>query len=269
MRPNTVLMESSATAAPHVSLRPARSLLPKEHGAWPQLLVPLVTALIVAPSAPGALLAGAAIAAFLTHEPALVLLGHRGEGALDRDGPRAMRWTLTAGFAATSLSAVALALRESTALWLGCALSGALALALGALVLRRSERSDLGECLAATALSSVSLVVLLAAGASWSRALSTWAVWTVGFIAITGAVRAALAPSKKRDPAPSRRVAIAGVIAALIVAPFTAGASSFAALSAGALLVRPPAHKHIRRAGWALAGATIATALWLIATSRA
>ena len=63
---------------------PVRSLWPREHGAYGQLALPLLTALLSGrPSGPAGLYAFAAVCAFLAHEPLLVLLGHR--------GPRAQR----------------------------------------------------------------------------------------------------------------------------------------------------------------------------------
>ncbi|MBK8937310.1 MAG: YwiC-like family protein [Polyangiaceae bacterium] len=60
---------------------PKRSLMPREHGAYGQLVLPAAAALIAWPSFGGAALAVAATAMFLAHEPALVLLGQRGARA--------------------------------------------------------------------------------------------------------------------------------------------------------------------------------------------
>ena len=49
-------------------------LLPREHGAYGQLLFPRLSALLIGRPAPGAYLLGAAaVAAFLAHESLLVL----------------------------------------------------------------------------------------------------------------------------------------------------------------------------------------------------
>jgi len=54
-------------------------LLPKEHGAYGQLALPIVTALsATAVSTPGLFLTASAVAGFLAHEPASILLGLRG-----------------------------------------------------------------------------------------------------------------------------------------------------------------------------------------------
>src|SRR5689334_17708106 len=68
-------------------------MIPREHGAYGQLLVPLITALAIGrPGVAAVALAVAIVAAFLAHEPLLVLLGQRGARvARDRRGP-AMWW---------------------------------------------------------------------------------------------------------------------------------------------------------------------------------
>src|SRR5262245_5043376 len=76
--------------------RPRRSysFWPREHGAYVQLLGPLLSALVFGPVTPLALvLAGVACAAFLAHEPLLLLLGQRGP-KLYREHACAARWRL-------------------------------------------------------------------------------------------------------------------------------------------------------------------------------
>src|SRR4051812_9461537 len=60
-------------------------LLPREHGAYAELLLPLTAALCIAPSSAGFAWALGASTLFLLHDPVLVLLGHRGQRRLDRD----------------------------------------------------------------------------------------------------------------------------------------------------------------------------------------
>jgi YwiC-like protein len=69
-----------------------RSLWPREHGAYFQLAVPLITALAMrVPSSAGVALAVASCLAFLAHEPLLVRVGLRGPRMQQRDGVRARR----------------------------------------------------------------------------------------------------------------------------------------------------------------------------------
>ena len=77
---------------------PKRFLWPREHGAWGQMAMPLVTGLALGRTGAAAwLLAVAASFAFLAHEPALVLLGSRGVRAAREDGPLARRLLLLLG----------------------------------------------------------------------------------------------------------------------------------------------------------------------------
>lgn len=75
-----------------------RSLMPREHGAYGQLALPLLTALFSGrPTAAAFLYAAAAVFAFFAHEPLLVLLGQRGSRAFRELGARArLRLTLLA-----------------------------------------------------------------------------------------------------------------------------------------------------------------------------
>ena len=67
-------------------------LLPREHGAYAQLLFPLLCALLVGHPRLGAyLLAVAAAGAFLAHESLLVVLGQRGIRATREQGGDARR----------------------------------------------------------------------------------------------------------------------------------------------------------------------------------
>jgi hypothetical protein len=79
------------------------SLFPKEHGAYGQVTVPLITAFLAAGvSTTGLLIATAVLTGFLAHEPALVLIGIRGVRAKRELRPRAVRWlgcTLAVGIA--------------------------------------------------------------------------------------------------------------------------------------------------------------------------
>jgi hypothetical protein len=69
------------------------SLLPKEHGAYGQIAVPLITAFLVAGvSTTGLLIATAVSAGFLAHEPASVLTGARGTRAKRDLRQPALRW---------------------------------------------------------------------------------------------------------------------------------------------------------------------------------
>ena len=64
----------------------ARSLWPREHGVYVQVSLPLLTALLISPTLAGAFISSAVVAAFLLHEPLLVLTGERGSRAKTEGG---------------------------------------------------------------------------------------------------------------------------------------------------------------------------------------
>src|SRR5688572_9798586 len=68
-------------------------MLPREHGAYGQLLFPLTTALAIGrPGRAAFAWAAASALAFLAHEPLVVLAGLRGSRASRDDRQRARRW---------------------------------------------------------------------------------------------------------------------------------------------------------------------------------
>src|SRR5437762_3573628 len=107
-----------STLPVQAGLRPARprSLAPKEHGAYGQLGLPLVTGLAMGrPGVAAAALAVAAAAAFVAHEPLLILAGQRGTRARREEGPRAARRLAVLGAAAAISGGAGLALAPSPA----------------------------------------------------------------------------------------------------------------------------------------------------------
>jgi len=101
------------------------SLLPKEHGAYGQLALPLVTSFAVAGvSTPAVLLGLAVVSGFLAHEPVVVLLGRRGARAKREQGRIAAVWlgvtaATTIGAGAAAFWAVSPSIRWSFILPLG------------------------------------------------------------------------------------------------------------------------------------------------------
>src|SRR5512137_367547 len=91
--------------------RPGPSLLPREHGAWGQLAMPLLSGLALGrPGAAAILLTLGIVLAFLAHEPLLVVLGHRGKRVRDAAGDRAVRRLAVLGLAAAASGVTALVL---------------------------------------------------------------------------------------------------------------------------------------------------------------
>jgi hypothetical protein len=140
------------------------SLLPKEHGAYGQLTFPLLTSFAVAGvSVPSVLIACAVVAAFLAHEPLLVLLGGRGPRAKREDGRRARVWLAAAIVVAVGAGLATLAVMASgIRTWLLLPLVPAALVA--AAVTSKREKSALGEIAVALTFS------LLACRSAWHPA---------------------------------------------------------------------------------------------------
>lgn len=249
-----------------------RSLAPKEHGAYGQLALPLLAALAsVRPTLAAVAFALAAGLAFAAHEPLLLALGHRGPRALEEDGARARARLLALGLAALAAAAGAALLAPRAAL-LGALLPIALAAALAPLLARRLERSLPGELLAASALAAAALPVGLAAGLPLPAALASWAAWALGFAATTASVRGVIARQKGHEEPVLAALLLPTV--ALAAAPIAHPAGTLVlagaplALSAWASHLARPHPRALRRIGWALVGASAATAAWLVAAVR-
>ncbi|MGE3958196.1 MAG: YwiC-like family protein [Vicinamibacterales bacterium] len=252
----------------------SRLLIPKEHGAYGQLLIPLVCALLVGRPAAGAwLLAGAATAAFFAHEGVLVLLGQRGpRAAREQHAEARQSVALFGGFAVVS-GLVALTTLPAPALyWL--ALPVTLAALVGVAVFTHLERTTAGEVLVAAALSSVAVPVAVAGGTGSVAALTLLAVFATVFVSATISVRAMIGRvTKAGGPPPALAAACTVLLLVLLgilsvsgrlasVAPFAASPVSAVAL---ALAVRPPAPRYLRQIGWTLVGTTVLSALMLVA----
>lgn len=248
-------------------------LLPREHGAYGQLLFPLLSALLIGRPAPGAYLLGAAaVAAFLAHESLLVVLGQRGSRAAREQGADARRsLALFGGFCAVT-GAVSLFVLPRPALGV-LVLPVLLALLVAIAVVMHRERSTFGEMLAAVALTSLSLPVALAGNASRTDALTLFVVFSAVFVVATVAVRAMIGRvTKAGGPPPLLAGALTlAVVVGLTLAAFSrtlAPVAPYAALPVCAvalgLTARPPSPRHLRTIGWTLVGATLLTAVMLV-----
>lgn len=264
--------------APAHSPPGAPSLLPREHGAWGQLVFPLATGLAVGrPGAAALLLAAAAVAAFLGHEPALVLLGQRGARTRDAHGRRALRAAIGAAVAAAALAAAGLALAPAEA-----RVAGMPALTLGAVALAlagaRLERTTAGELVVAAALAACAAPVALAGGAPARVAWSASAAWLAAFASVVLAVRAILLRARTKGAVDRRPLAALGAAAiqGLVVVMAAHGAIAWGAalaivpVSAGAavLAVAPVRPQRLTAVGWGVVGASAATLVVLVVALR-
>ena len=249
-------------------------LLPREHGAYGQLLFPLVAALLIGRPAAGAyLLAAAASAAFLAHESLLVVLGQRGSRAAREQG-RDARGTLAllGGFCGVT-AVVSLTVLSRTALW-SLSLPLVLAMLVALALFMHRERSTAGELLVAAALASLSVPIALAGGVTRVAAFTLFLVFAAVFVTATIAVRQVIGRVTRAGGPPTWIAAALppGVVVTFIVlarsgwlaavAPYASLPVSVVALG---LVAWAPSPRYVRAIGWTLVGATTLTAGLLVA----
>lgn len=257
---------------------PRRSLLPREHGAYGQLLAPLAAALAVGrPGLASLGLAAAAVLAFLAHEPLLVALGQRGQRAREEAGARARRLLCALGTAGLLLGTAGLWAAPAPARWAAAAVLPLLA-ASAILVLLEREKTAIGEVLVAATLAAAAVPVALAGGVSPAVALACFAVFTLAFASATVAVHVLLWRAhhpEAADPGPWAVLLIAAFgglavgLAALGSLPWAAPLAllpmAVPSLFLAAIRVSP---RRLRQVGWTIAAASLATVVALAATLR-
>jgi hypothetical protein len=264
-------MGSSRSSAPSRSEAKARSLAPKEHGAYAQLALPLIAAFAGGrPTTAALLVAIAASCVFAAHEPILVAIGRRGGRAAAIDGPRARK-------RATFLIATSVASALGAAAIVGRALAVAAipAIVLGAivalLVSRDDEKTTFGELTAAAALSAAALPTAIAAGWEFPRALAAWATFVLAFGAATLGVRAVLAKAKRRGPfarvAPLVANVVLTIVVALIARPIAIAALPTVLVST-AIGILAPHPRALAKMGWTLVVASLATTILVVIFAR-
>ena len=250
---------------------PRRSLVPREHGAYGQLGLPLVVALMTGSGSGAAWLSAlAALVLFFAHEPLLVVLGQRGSASASHRRRARIVLTLDIAFG-TCCMGLALWLAPAGRLAASAAFPGSLSLASGALLRVGRERTTLGELCVAATLPALAVPVAVAGGVPLSGALHAWSAWWLGISAATAAVRGVLGHTKRGQQRMSRLalpVAAAAAVVALAVLRVLPLGESVATVPMliGALWLAawPPRPRHLRKVGWALVGASTLTAMLLI-----
>ncbi|MFZ1864199.1 MAG: YwiC-like family protein [Polyangiales bacterium] len=259
-------------------------MVPREHGAYAELLFPIATVLLGGlPTAPTWLLAVAVVASFLANEPLLVLLGERGSRAKRRASDRAKRallifvlLALCAGIAGFVLSPRGVRIAIGLPLLLG-----------GGLVLtavQGLERSMFGEALAAAALSSVAIPLGLSAGLRPTAAVAVTLIWLVASLLGTSIVRLTIARTKSKTEEAQIKVAfkramLIGVCLVVIVvgvgAPFGSrtGLWVLAAAVPVAVVVLVmaalrPTTRRLRLMGWSLVAANFCSLIAVVITLK-
>jgi hypothetical protein len=271
------IIERSSAAEPYPS-RPGL-LLPKEHGAYAQLVFPLVTAVLVGePSGAQFLWFAAAIAIFLAHEPLLILAGERGRRSRAHLATRA-RCTavllLVAGTAAGLLGWWVAA----PAARLAVIAPVVLAAMLVPLILTHREKTVYGELLAGFTFSTAAIPVALAGGASTRAALIASGVWCGVFLLSTLSVRAAIARVKRaggrwRAACANLLLSTAITFTAIVLAwfgaiPVLAAVALVPAAVIASLFTIVGVHtRHLRTMGWSLVTTNLITLIALVAGLR-
>lgn len=254
--------------------------LPKEHGAYGQVTLPLVAAFGVAGiSTAGVLMSVAVVAGFLAHEPAAIALGQRGarvKRQLDASAKAWLGWCLTIGIAAGLGAFTRL---DHVARWSLAVPMIPAALLIVAMVNGR-EKSWFGEAAAALAFAGMSVPVAMAAGATMAMGLAIAIPFALLFTTTTLAVRVVIlrvrAGGDRRAAAATRSATlIVAALATVLAGAMTAAgwlptsaliASAPGLLTAALVAARPPAATKLRTLGWSLVAVSTLTTLIVIAT---
>jgi len=255
-------------------------MLPREHGAYGQVLFPLVTSLAVVGLSPGpALIAVAVVALFLAHEPLVILLGHRGRPALAALGAKA--WVSLHVTLVVATAAGILALDRTPAQWRWTfVIPVAAAAALFAATIRNREKSTFGETV--TALAAAAAAIPLCASGGRPIAGSAIALaFALLFVVSTLAVRVIILRTRGGGNLRAAHVtqqaafivaATGAVIAVLAAFSGTLRVAELAASAPGVafaagLAMYPPAATRLKRVGWTLIAMAALTSVLLIVAS--
>jgi len=253
---------------------PTPSLLPREHGAYAQLGVALLSALALAPGWRGLDQAVLTAALFLASEPVLLLLGGRGEAPRVTCRDAALRRLATLGVLASLM--VSLGWRGLPPGFVPSLVPPALlGLALFGLFLARLERTAGGEVLAAWAFAAATPAIVLLGGGSPAQAVRL-ALLLAGLFSLgTAVVHGHLMALRLRGGGLPRAVAFllgAGMTGAAwalgargLLPPWAGGVFLPMTLAALGVWLRPPAPRQLKAVGWvaafcALAGGALAVA---------
>jgi len=252
-------------------------MLPKEHGAYGQMALPLATAMAAAgASASSLLLSAAVVAGFLAHEPLLVLLGRRGSRARRESSRRARRWLATTAMTAAGTGVLGAWSMPAGARW-SLALPLLPATVLSATIAAGREKGVAAEVAVAAAFSLVAVPVSLAAGARVEDGAAIAAVFAGIFVTATLSVRGIIATTRGGGNVETARrftiatILLAGVAVAGLAWAATRGLMPWAGLAAGvpglglaaALALVPPPPSRLRAVGWTLVAVSVAAGVTL------
>jgi len=254
-------------------------MLPREHGAYGQLLLPLATALAISDIHLAAVLTCvAALAAFVAHEPLVVLLGRRGTRAQREQRRRAITWLVVSGGIAIVAGLGAVASAPSHVRWLFAWPLVPAALLVGLIVTGR-EKSTLGEIASAVSFAAVAIPISGLSVASPLRGFVVAFTFAGLFIVSTLGVRIVILGSRGGgDPravrVTRRQLAVAVVLVGIGLSliwrsEVRTGIAELAILPGVAfaigLALRPPAARRLRAVGWTMVSTTALLAIALVA----
>jgi hypothetical protein len=250
-----------------------RKMLPREHGAYAQLLFPLLSGLLMGrPTLGGLGLALAAVLLFLAYEPAAIYFGARGPLPKRELGAAARSRFLLLGAAGIAAGVLSLAAVPPFARWLALVPAG-LAAGLVPLIPARKVRSLPGEALAAAAFAGMHLPLAAAGGASGIALYGPAVVWWASTVLATLGVHTIKARLKGKAPwlIPLCGGGATAAVAAGLALPFAGarflGVGLALLLPSGAVLavhlakVHP---RHLKRVGWTIAASDLAALLVLV-----
>jgi hypothetical protein len=261
-----------------------RKMVPREHGAYAELLFPIVSVFLGgSPTTSTWLLAIGAIACFLANEPLLVLVGQRGTRMKREESDRAKRALLIflliglgAGIAGLLLATPAVQYAVGMPLLLGV---GLIMLAIQGL-----ERSMIGEALAASTLSSIAIPLGLSAGLGLTPTLAVALIWLLTSLLGTAVVRLTLARTKAKTDQELARVRFnrallvlvcLAVVVVGVAAPYGSrvglwvlAAAVPVAVVVLTMAILQPTARRLRLMGWGLVAANLCSLIAVVTTLK-
>lgn len=261
-----------------------RKMVPREHGAYAELLFPIVSVLLGgSPTTATWLLAIGAVACFLANEPLLVLFGQRGTRMQREESDHAKRALLVFLLIALGTGIPGLLLAP-TAVQIAVAVPVVLGVGLVMLAIQGLERSMMGEGLAAATLSSIAIPLGLSAGLGLGPTLAVAFIWLVTSLLGTAVVRLTVARTKAKTDEDLGAVRMKrallvlvclSVIAVGVAAPYGArvGLWVFAAAVPVAIVVLvvaalQPTARRLRLMGWSLVAANLCSLIAVVTTLK-
>ena len=261
-----------------------RKMIPREHGAYAELLFPIVTVLLGgSPTTSTWLLAVGAIACFLANEPLLVLVGQRGNRTKREESDRAKRALLLFSLVAIGAGVAGLLL-ATTAVQYAVSVPLLLGVGLVMLAIQGLERSMLGEGLAAATLSSIAIPLGLSAGLGLRATLAVALIWLVTSLLGTAEVRLTIARTKAKTDEEFARVRFKrallvlvclAIIAVGVIAPYGSrvglwilAAAVPVALVVLAMAALRPTSRRLRLMGWSLVAANLCSLIAVVTTLK-